>query len=164
MKIPRHLDRSASSETQTMTPMIDVVFLLLVFFVCASVGRTPDLLLPAKLGAGNTATAEASKSPGDTDEWESPEVRVKLSVGAPNDSGTAKPSGSSELIVEMNSRHLKGIDDLRKRLERLSAVNSDAQIILDVADSVPVTHFIAVYDFCQKLKFGRIAFAARAGD
>ena len=41
-----------------MTPMIDVVFLLLVFFVCASVGQLPDFLLPAKLAPGVTAPVD----------------------------------------------------------------------------------------------------------
>ena len=56
MRIPtshRHAD--AGTIDQAMTPMIDVVFLLLIFFVCASVGQTADSLLPTELAAGGVA-------------------------------------------------------------------------------------------------------------
>ena len=36
-----------------MTPMIDVVFLLLIFFVCASIGQIPESLLPTPLNSGS---------------------------------------------------------------------------------------------------------------
>ena len=41
-----------------MTPMIDVVFLLLVFFVCASIGRDPEKLLSTPLSGGAVDAAE----------------------------------------------------------------------------------------------------------
>ena len=35
-----------------MTPLIDVVFQLLIFFICASTGRLRELLLPTDFAAG----------------------------------------------------------------------------------------------------------------
>ena len=40
-----------------MTPMIDVVFQLLIFFVVASTGQVAEALLPTELAASGTAAA-----------------------------------------------------------------------------------------------------------
>ena len=45
MKIPSaHYDRQLD-DSQAMTPLIDVVFLLLIFFVCASTDQVRELSL-----------------------------------------------------------------------------------------------------------------------
>ncbi|HCS54890.1 MAG TPA: biopolymer transporter ExbD, partial [Planctomycetaceae bacterium] len=36
-------------EDQTMTPMIDIVFLLLVFFVCVATDQVVEMSLPTEL-------------------------------------------------------------------------------------------------------------------
>ena len=42
-----------------MTPLIDVVFLLLIFFVCASTGQIRESLLPTELSGGSIESAAA---------------------------------------------------------------------------------------------------------
>ena len=75
MRIPSQ--RRSSLDNESMTPMIDVVFLLLVFFVCASVGQKPDRLLPAELSAGTTES-KVELPPVDPNELPSQEVRIRL--------------------------------------------------------------------------------------
>ena len=49
MKIPSSRDRQSLADGNTMTPMIDVVFLLLIFFVCASIGAVREDIMPTRL-------------------------------------------------------------------------------------------------------------------
>ena len=150
MRIPNHSRQRGSLENESMTPMIDVVFLLLVFFVCESVGQKPDRLLPADLATGATATTVniPEEAP---DEFPSQEVRIRLT----------RDAVSLELRIELNEGALTGARELKQRLERLSSLDPDTKIIMDVADEVSVQQFIAVYDLCQALEFNSISFAVR---
>ncbi len=78
MKIPRRPKHQGSLDGDTMTPMIDVVFLLLVFFICASVGGTADRLLPAEL-KGNTQAADPQEAAENPEEWQHPAIQIRLS-------------------------------------------------------------------------------------
>ena len=49
MRIPTSRDRGGFDANITMTPMIDIVFQLLIFFICASTGTVRDLLLETDL-------------------------------------------------------------------------------------------------------------------
>lgn len=153
MRIPDHSSRTSSGENQTMTPMIDVVFLLLVFFVCASVGQTPDLLLPAALSAGTTTTLTEVAEPPDDELWDHQQVRIRLSVNSDSPEG---------LRIELNEGHVNGVADLEQRLSRLARADLDSQIILDTGDTVSTRQFIRIYDLCQLLKFRRISLATRS--
>ena len=60
MRLPRPAEPDYGDP---MTPMIDVVFLLLVFFICASAGAMSEKLLPAEL-TGASATAATAEQIG----------------------------------------------------------------------------------------------------
>ena len=147
MRIPAQ--RRLSLDNESMTPMIDVVFLLLVFFVCASVGQKPDMLLPAQLSSGNTE-AKVELPPTDPLEFPSQEVRIRLSRDA-----------TGALAIELNERPVSGARELRDRLQRLAELDPSSRIILDIDDQVSVQQFIAIYDRCQALAFESISFAVR---
>jgi biopolymer transport protein ExbD len=133
-----------------MTPMIDVVFLLLVFFVCASIGQTPDLLLPAQLQSGQT-TSEVDVQPENPPEWQAPEVRIRLQAN-PDD---------GRLLIQLNERPLPQYQDLQHGLTQLAQIDRTAPVVLDIGDQVSVQQFISVYDLCQSLAFESISFAVR---
>ena len=54
MRIPSHTGRTDISENM-MTPMIDVVFNLLIFFVCASALNIQELVLKAQVGSAQAS-------------------------------------------------------------------------------------------------------------
>lgn len=60
MRIPTSRYRTGFDANATMTPMIDIVFQLLIFFICASTGTVRDLLLQTDLAPG---AVEAAVSP-----------------------------------------------------------------------------------------------------
>ena len=131
-----------------MTPMIDVVFLLLVFFVCASVGQLPDFLLPAELAPGVTAPVDI---PPALEIPEHAQIRIVLRPG--------KTVGS--ISFQLNEQVVPTAAELRTRLIQLSNIDPLTQIILDIDDAVTNQLWIKIYDLCQALEFESISFGVR---
>ena len=148
MRIPRRPKNIASLDGDTMTPMIDVVFLLLVFFICASVGGTADKLLPAEL-KGSTESADVApvEAP---DHWNHPAIRIRIEPG------------QKGVAIRLDDTLLPDVAALADRLSRLAAVDPASRIILDIHDDIHVQQFISVYDLCQSLSFENISFAVGA--
>jgi biopolymer transport protein ExbD len=146
MRIPSQRLRRGSLDNESMTPMIDVVFLLLIFFVVASIGQKPDALLPAVMAPGVTET-DIELPPPDADQLPVTDIQIRLSQSA-----------ERQLLIELNDRRVTGAE-LRQRLKLLSDQDPRSRIILDVRDEVLVQQFITVYEFCQTLAFESISFA-----
>jgi len=151
MRIPSRPVRNNSIDGDTMTPMIDVVFLLLVFFICASVGSTADKLLPAELNGNSTSSIEAL-APVEQEKWEHPPVQIRI------EPSTAE---NNPIAVFLDEEPLPGIEVLSQRLTLLGSADPSIRIILNVNDDVEVQQFILIYDLCQKLKFENVSFAVR---
>lgn len=158
MRVPGHFNRRQPLDSETMTPMIDVVFLLLVFFVCASIGRTPDNLLPAELKAGATESPVKTEPPPE-ENWAHQQVRIRVSAGGES---VVVGSDAGDVRVTLNEQPVSGMAELEQRLRRLAEADPLSAIILDVDDGVLVQQFITVYDLCQLLKFSSISFATRS--
>ena len=145
MRIPSfrsHINRGSIDDA--MTPMIDVVFLLLIFFVCASVGQVSDALLPTELAAGGVAAAlpPEEKTP-------LGELWVKLLWQ------------SNTTVAEVNGAQYGDLTALVTVLGQLQAAGAaaDMPVILDVAPGVPLGDVIHVYDICLSTGFASIHFA-----
>ncbi|MCH2202181.1 MAG: biopolymer transporter ExbD [Fuerstiella sp.] len=151
MRIPGQHNRQPALQGEAMTPMIDVVFLLLVFFVCASVGQLPDSLLPAELGPGTT-TSDVVLPPPNSDRSEQQIVRIALRPG--------KTPGN--ITMQLNSQFIQA-DDLGQRLIQLSKIDPTTRIILDIDDGVPNQPWFTLYKACQTLHFQSISFGVRNG-
>lgn len=148
MRIPSQRLRRASLDNESMTPMIDVVFLLLIFFVVASIGQKPDALLPAIMAPGATKT-DVELPPPDPEELPATEIRIRLSH-----------TPEEQLVIELNDRQVSGAE-LRQKLKLLSDRDPRSRVTLDVRDEVIVQQFITVYEFCQTLEFESTSFAVR---
>ncbi|MDA0831808.1 MAG: biopolymer transporter ExbD [Planctomycetota bacterium] len=126
-----------------MTSMIDVVFLLLIFFVCASVGMTQEDLLSTLLSGGDTpSSTEVVEEDLLDDVW------IKIWI---DDDG--------ECVTEMNDRVYPEFDDLRNTLLRLAEAAPEIPVILDIASEVTMGDVIRLYDTCQEANFHVIQFA-----
>ena len=148
MRIPSQRLRRGSLDNESMTPMIDVVFLLLIFFVVASIGQKPDALLPAVMAPGVTET-DIELPPPDADQLPVTDIQIRLSQSA-----------ERQLLIELNDRRVTGAE-LRQRLKLLSDQDPRSRIILDVRDEVLVQQFITVYEFRQTLTFESTSLAVR---
>ena len=136
---------SGTDMDSAMTPMIDVVFLLLVFFVWTASFQIIEQILPSEMSAqmGNEPS-ELSEPPPEAD-FE--QVVVKIGWD-----GT-QPSW------KLNDSEIANLKLLREQLTLISNIKSDAPVILDPAKVVPLGHVIEVYDISKLSGFTRVSFA-----
>lgn len=127
-----------------MTPMIDVVFQLLVFFICTVNFEVIEDLLPTNLAvAGSTSTA----APVDVD----PDLEHVVVKAAVRD-------GRVQWAV--NQRPCNSLAEVRDVLSVVAQIDASLPVILDVEPDVPLGDMIDVYDLCRLVGFERIQFAA----
>jgi biopolymer transport protein ExbD len=129
-----------------MTPMIDVIFLLLIFFVCTASFRPPEQVLPTQVSLpGSVETDLPIEELEDLDELV---VEVQWNAGQPG--------------WEINDHEYGSLGEVRRVLEAAQAVQPGLPVILDVAPQVPMDHVIDVYDLCRIVGLERVQFAASA--
>ncbi len=126
-----------------MTPMIDVVFQLLIFFLCTASFQLTEQALPTTLPP--TGAAETYKPPPEVQELEL--IRIGLS------------QRGRELRIEMNGNPCASVADLRERLRQLLALAA-LPAVLDVSGEVELGHVVTVYDTCLVVGLKDIHFAA----
>jgi biopolymer transport protein ExbD len=151
MRIPSsHLHSDRERDYGVMTPMIDVVFQLLIFFVvAAALGQMPESLLRTELAAAGAVQDAAA--PIEREPW-AVEVWVKLSLD--------RPSGRT--VADMNGTVYEDLSQLKAQLRALSELSPDSPVILDNGDEVPLGDVISVYDTCRAAGFESVNFAADA--
>jgi biopolymer transport protein ExbD len=129
-----------------MTPMIDVVFLLLIFFVCASVGQIRESTLPTPLAAGSIEAADPIEAPKPLGE-----VWIRLARRGAGEGAVT--------TAEVNNQQYEDWDRLRGTLRELASVAPEIPVILDIGQSVPVGDFVDIFDTCRSAGFDDIQFA-----
>jgi biopolymer transport protein ExbD len=150
MKVPHSSERRGGGAMEiNMTPMIDMVFLLIVYFVWTSGDLAQEMLLPSRLSeqAGTAAATNTDTPPPEAD-FDPVVVRVSWQDEAP------------QWLV--NGRPLNSLDELRDTLANLAEIKRDAPIILHPDSEVPLGSVIDVYDLSRVIGFEKIQFATSA--
>lgn len=148
MRIPsRHLTGPPDTSTAT-TPMIDVVFLLLIFFVCAAAGAVQERSLAADLSAAGGIQTELTLP--ERDPW-TVEIWMKLTRGEGN-----------QLTIDANGTRYADLDRLEQQLGALAAVDAANPVILDIGAGVSWGEVIEVYDLCRRCGLQSVNFATDA--
>ena len=148
MRIPSAHHQRQRDDGQAMTPLIDVVFLLLIFFVCASTGQIRESLLPTELSGGSIESAVAAPR-------ERPLGEAWVRVMAPGQAGTG-------IRIEVEGRTFSGPDrhrELSRFLRTLAATARELPVILDIEPDVPLGEALAAYDAARTADFDAIHFA-----
>jgi biopolymer transport protein ExbD len=137
--------RDAARMEVTMTPMIDVIFQLLIFFVCTASFQAVEEVLPTNLSLPGSIGAAASVDPevADMDEIV---VKVLWTDGLAH--------------WRINDKDYSRLADVCAVLTSVARVKSDLPVILDVDGSVPLENVIDVYDLCRRIGLVKIQFAA----
>lgn len=126
-----------------MTPIIDVIFMLLIFFVCTANFRNLEGVLPTDMSLpGSEASEIVLPSPEQLDS-----ARIELSF-----------DGSPHWSVEGNQ--CSALTEVRQLLRSLQRVKADLPIIIASEQNVPMEHVIDVYDACRWAGLSKIQFAA----
>ena len=128
-----------------MTPLIDVVFQLLIFFICASTGHLKELLLATDLRPGDvTSSTEVEHEKPLGDVW----IRLRRSNDA--------------TIALLEDREFDKLSDLEETLKSLAAVAPEIPVNLDIADDVALGDVIQIYDTCRAARFRSVNFATNS--
>ena len=144
MRIPTSRQRASQADMQTaMTPLIDVVFQLLIFFICASTGHMKELLLPTDFRAGDVAAVAEQ-----TRELPLGEVWIRLK------------RVDDETKAFLEGREFDDLSALGATLRSLAAAADEIPVNLDIGGDVPLGEVIYVYDICRAAHFRSINFAA----
>ncbi len=133
-----------------MTSMIDIIFQLLIFFVCASAGQIHESHLPTELTAGSIENPNAAVI-----ERPLGEVWLKLHRRA------GELNGNEVTIAELNDREYSDERALRQTLVALAETANDIPVILDIDGPVPIGDVVRAYDACQAARFRNVSFAVR---
>ncbi len=147
MKAPSAFVRSGNSgnNSETMTPMIDVVFQLLIFFVWTSSFQIIEQVLPSSLSAQTGSQQADLEQPPPEADFDQVVIRIGW------DGAVA--------TYRINDAPVPDLGEIRSSLERLHAVKQDATVILHPDPEVPLEHVINCYDQAKLVKFEKVSFA-----
>ncbi len=128
-----------------MTPMIDVIFLLLIFFVCTANFQPPEQILPTQLSLPGEIDSDVPVPP-EVEDLDQIVVKVVWRDG--------------QIGWQINEVDYDLLTDVRAVLREVKKVKVDLPVILDVEPVVPMEYVIDVYDLCRDVGLGRVQFAA----
>lgn len=146
MRIPSSYRERAGVELQ-LTPMIDCVFLLMIYFLWSSSFAVAELSLPSRLSAqtGVSGARPTGPPPPEAD-FESVVVRVLRNGGQP--------------AWTVNEASQASLADLRQTLAAIARIQRDVPVIIDPASDVPLGDVIDVFDVTRLAGFSKVQFAA----
>ena len=146
MKRPSIFNGSRRELEIKMTPMIDVVFLLLVFFVWTASFHAVEYLLPSSLSQkqGTGQTVNVDEPPPEV-EFEDIVVRISFTNNRP--------------AWTVNGQPVASLSEVRSRLALVADIKIDSPVILHPDETVPVGNVIDVYDATRLAGFTQIQFA-----
>ena len=139
-----------------MTPMVDVVMCILIFFMLGSTFIAPEFYLTNRMPAVDIG-------PGTERSYGEPAVRGTLVLHR-------QPSGQTTLSAfDSAPMTMSKIDDLDQSAslailsfleqKKRSGMSDDVQLIIMPDRLVPYQDVITIYDYCIKAKFTQVAFA-----
>jgi len=150
MKVPK-LSQSNHAELK-MTPMIDVVFLLLIFFIWTSSFEIPEFDLPSAVAdptaqQSTVGQIEATDQPPPVEPFD--EIVIRLS------------RADARLIVELNDEPLDGLATLKTRLSEIVSIGVQPAVIIEPSAEITMNVAVATYDAARAAGADRVLFAAR---
>lgn len=129
-----------------MTPMVDIVMCILIFFMLGSTFALPDLFLSANMPAVDKQGLGAN--PNDSS---LPPVRTNIELL--NIGGRTKVRAFGVLEEDLHDRLLSLLNTKRADL------SDDVQLLIVPEKSVPYQDVITVYDQCVQAGFKNVAFS-----
>ena len=146
MRLPDANSRQGRELEIKLTPMIDVVFLLLVLFIWNAQLQKVEYVLPSQLSVAAGNQEAKSMEPLPEADFDDVVVRIRWL--------NEQPSWS------INDNPVASLEQLQERLMIIREIKRDAPVILHPDKQVPLGHVIDVYDRSRSAGFDRIQFAA----
>lgn len=148
MKRPSPLVRNRGNSTDidsAMTPMIDVVFLLLVFFVWTVSFQIVEQILPSEMSSQLGSEPTQIEEPPPEADFDDVVVKIGWDGEQPN--------------WQLNEQPVESVSALKQRLIAISGIKADAPVILYPEGTVPLGFVIEVYDVSKQSGFSKVSFA-----
>lgn len=147
MRRPSSFSANRSPIELNMTPMIDCVFLLMVYFIWSSNFLPLEYLLPGQLSALPSSGGGVSSNDPPPPEKDFDDIVVRI---VQSDEG---------LQWKVNDVELGSLNELATQLNRIAAIKTDAPVILHPDEDVSVGDVIDVFDLARGVGFAKIQFA-----
>lgn len=142
--------RGRTSLDSMMTPMIDVVFLLLVFFLTTSSFQRLEKLLPSSVSAKSDSTlGESQETPPSPPQEDIHDCVIKI-----------KAQGN-QIQYEWNGLEVASLQEIQERLAAILKVRADVPIIVDPEDSILAGDALGVYDIAKRSGASAVYMVAR---
>jgi len=142
-----------------MTPMVDVVMCILIFFMLGSTLAAPELFLKSqtaaidKAGLGNMAGTQAL-----------PSVRMTIKLSRQGMVGGGETMVSAFDAAPMAMDDGAAVDQSRNKAiygkleERRKTISDEVQVLIVPEAGVPWQDVTTIYSYCTGLKFKQVAF------
>jgi biopolymer transport protein ExbD len=128
-----------------LTPMIDCVFLLMVYFLWSSSFAVAELSLPGRISTSGGGAASARVPPPEAD-FDNIVIRITTAGG--------------QAAWSMNGAPLGSLPELAQALAAVARIKRDAPVVLDADGEVPLGDVIDAYDAARLAGLARVQFAA----
>jgi len=140
----------ATDIDSAMTPMIDVVFLLLVFFVWTASFQIIEQVMPSELSqSAGSDPVEDVNVPEPADVRDNLVIRIKV---------------ENELPTWFVGEHpLANLEAVKQQLSTIAQIGTDFPVILYPDQNVPLEHIVNVWDAAKVSGFAKVQFAV-SGD
>ena len=145
MKLPQ--TSNDDSLELKMTPMIDVVFLLLVFFVWTSSFELPEFDLPGSLAELPMGAAETSTDTPPVEKFD--EIIIRLLWQG------------EETQIMLNGQEMEQMSDLKARLAEITSLGVQPPVIVAPDEKVTMDLAVQAYDAARAAGVDRVLFAAK---
>ena len=132
-----------------MTPMIDVVFLLLIFFVWTSSFETPEYDLPSSLAEVPAGGSQANADqPPPVEAFDEIVVKLLVREGLP--------------VIEFGGQRIESAEALKTRLAEVIAIGVQPPVIIDPESEVTMDRAVEAYDAARAAGADRVLYATSA--
>jgi len=142
-----------------MTPMVDVVMCILIFFMLGTSLAVPELFLKS-----NTAAIDKEDLGTETGTQKLPAVRLYIRLSR----GAAGGAGGGTMVQAFNDAPLamskvgeadQAANDAiyAKLAARRKTISDEMQVLIAPSKDVPWQDVITIYDMCVKLEFKQVA-------
>ena len=141
-----------------MTPMIDVTFLLLVFFMCTLRFQTLEGKLAAHL----------PKDAGPNTPLQAPDLEVRVTLEVVEE-GTRIPLDAEgrrfrygpdrRLALQVDGRSFSGFHGVAKRLTELGRIDDTRRVVIDAKPGIVYSEVVQAMDGVIEAGFERVAFS-----
>lgn len=131
----------------SMTSMIDVIFLLLIFFVCTANFEKIEALLPTELTSTGVTGSVAVTDPALLNS-DKAGIHITYADGRP--------------AWQIEGRSCNSLRELQAVLVQIARAKDDFPVIISCDENVPVEHWLDVIDACRQVGLVNISFSLTA--